>query len=147
MLKIIELWLFRRLERLLTLHRHPVEQQVPSRTICQLVARFHLRVDSPSITLFTTKWLMHRTELELPLLQTQAKPRHRQMLRMIKILELHMLMETFHLQTMRRTGIRNSNRRPAKVQHSLQKRQKTVRSVITSLVSAKLSNVYCDFRG
>ena len=142
MLKIIELWLFRRLEQLRTLHRLLVEQQVQSRTIFQLVARFHLQVDSPSITQFSRKVLMHRIGLELQLLQTQVKQQHLLVLKTIKISELRMLMATFHPKIMRRTGTKNSNQRPVKVQHSLLKRQRTVQLATTSLVSAKELNVY-----
>ena len=142
MQKTIELWLFRRLERRLTLHRRRPVQLDRFRTICQLAARFHLLVDSPNITQCTRKLLMHRTELEHQLLHTQVMQAH-PTLKMIKISELHMQTETFLRLTMIRTGTKNNNQqRQVKVQHSLRKRRKTVQSATTSLVSPKELNVY-----
>ena len=144
MLKIIEPWLFRRLERLHTLHRHQVVQQVQSRTICQQVVRFHHLVDSPSITQFSRKLLMHRIELEHQPLQTQVTQQHLPMGIMTKILELLMPMETFHLAMIRK--VKNSNHHPVKVLLSLLKRRKTVLSVTTSSVSANNLMAICKSR-
>ena len=136
MRKTIELWLFRRLERPPTLHRHQQVQQDQFRTI-QLVARFHLLADSPSTTQYSRKWLMHRTEQEHQLLQTLVTQEHHQILRIVKISELRMQMETFRTLTMIRTATKSSNLQLVKVLHSLLKRRKTVQLDTTSLVSTK----------
>lgn len=136
MRKTIELWLFRRLEQPPTLHRRrPVQPQQ--------AARFLLLAGSLSITQCSRKLLMHRTEQEHQLLRTRVTQEPPLILRMIKISELRMRMETFLRLAMIRTGTKNNNRhRQGKVLHSLRKKQRTVQSAITSLVSTKELNVY-----
>ena len=136
MLKIIELWLFRRLERLLTLHRLRAVQQAQFKTIFLLVARFRLQVDSPNITQCSRKWLMQE-QVHLPLQTPVALPTPQ----MMRILESLMPMATFHLITMTRPETRIRNQ-PVKVPNSLLKRPRTVQSVTTSLVSTEQINVY-----
>ena len=142
MLKIIEPWLFRRLEQPPTLHkRRPVQLDL-SKIIFQLAAPFLLLAGSPSTTQFSRKLLMLRIEQVHQLLRTQDTQEPLLILKMIKISELHM-QKTFLPLTMIRTEIKNNNRhRRVKVLHSLQKRQKTVQLATTSLVSTKEINVY-----
>ena len=134
MLKIIELWLFRRQGQRHILRKH---LEVLLRIINQEVARFRLQVASPNIIQPLKKYLLHKIELEHQLLQILVKERSRIPVMQVReqISGLRMLMEIFHPPMIRMETKNRSHHR--RVLPSLRKNRKTEQSGTTLLVSSK----------